>query len=104
MDGFKERIISKLQTDQRKEVADATGKDMYYVIASIVNEEILPHWQLTQKKYIEKSCKQVYYLSMEFLVGSLLESNLLNCGMLEQSNQALKQLGFDPDNYICPRT
>ncbi|MBO0602842.1 glycogen/starch/alpha-glucan phosphorylase [Sporosarcina sp. E16_3] len=101
VDGFKERIISKLQTDQRKEVADATGKDMYYVIASIVNEEILPHWQLTQKKYIEKSCKQVYYLSMEFLVGSLLQSNLLNCGMLEQSNQALKQLGFDPDTIYA---
>ncbi|WP_186672519.1 glycogen/starch/alpha-glucan phosphorylase [Sporosarcina sp. BP05] len=101
VDGFKERIISKLQTDQRKEVADATGKDMYYVIASIVNEEILPHWQLTQKKYIEKSCKQVYYLSMEFLVGSLLESNLLNCGMLEQSNEALKQLGFDPDTIYA---
>ena len=101
VDEFKERIISKLQTDNRKEVADATGKDIYYVIASIVNEEILPHWQLTQKRYIEKSCKQVYYLSMEFLVGSLLESNLLNCGMLEQSNEALKQLGFDPDTIYA---
>ncbi len=101
MDKFKERIISKLQTDKRKEVADATGKDIYYVMASIVNEEILPHWQLTQKRYIEKSCKQVYYLSMEFLVGSLIESNLLNCGMLEQSNEALKQLGFDPDTIYA---
>lgn len=97
MGEFKKRIISKLRTDKRKEITDATGKDIYYVIASIVNEEILPHWQLTQKRYIEKSCKQVYYLSMEFLVGSLIESNLLNCGMLEQSNEALKQLGFDPD-------
>lgn len=98
---FKERIICKLQTDQRKEVMDATGKDIYYVIASIVNEEILPHWQLTRKRYNENRCKQVYYLSMEFLVGSLLESNLLNCGMLEQSNEALKQLGFDPDNIYA---
>ena len=101
MDEFKERIISKLQTDKGKEVEDATGKDIYYVIASIVNEEILPHWQLTQKRYNEKSCKQVYYLSMEFLVGSLIESNLLNCGMLEQSNEALKQLGLDPDNIYA---
>lgn len=101
MDKFKERIISKLQTDKRKEVADASAKDIYYVIASIVNEEILPHWQLTQKRYIEKSCKQIYYLSMEFLVGSLIESNLLNCGVLEQSNAALKQLGFDPDTIYA---
>ena len=101
MDEFKERIISKLQAENRIEVADATGKDMFYAVASIVNEEILPHWQSTQKKYNEKSCKQVYYLSMEFLVGSLLESNLLNCGLLEQSNEALKQLGFDPDHIYA---
>ncbi|WP_421101485.1 glycogen/starch/alpha-glucan phosphorylase [Sporosarcina psychrophila] len=101
VDEFKERIISKLQTDKSKDVADATNKEIYYVIASIVNEEILPHWQSTKKRYNEKSCKQVYYLSMEFLVGSLIESNLLNCGMLEQSNEALKQLGFDPDNIYA---
>ena len=34
-------------------------------------------------------------------MGSLLESNLLNCGMLEQSNEALKQLGFDPDKIYA---
>ncbi|MBS4202525.1 glycogen/starch/alpha-glucan phosphorylase [Lederbergia citrea] len=98
---LKERIVNKLKTDKGIDILDAQNKDIYYVIASIVNEEIMPHWLETQKKYKEKNCKQVYYLSMEFLVGRLLESNLLNCGMLEHSNQALTELGLNPEQIYA---
>ena len=100
-DELKAKIISKLKADFGKELEDAQNKDIYYVIASIVNEKIIPNWLRTQKKYQEKKCKQVYYLSMEFLVGSLLESNLLNCGMLELSNQVLINLGLDPEKVYA---
>ncbi|MCM3113396.1 glycogen/starch/alpha-glucan phosphorylase [Lederbergia lenta] len=98
---FKERIIDKLKSDYVKDIHEACENDIYYIISSIVNEEILPQWHATQQKYKEKNCKQVYYLSMEFLVGSLLESNLLNCGLLEQSNQALEMLGFKPEKIYA---
>ncbi|MBS4175965.1 glycogen/starch/alpha-glucan phosphorylase [Lederbergia citrea] len=98
---LKERIVNKLKTDKGIDILDAQNKDIYYVIASIVNEEIMPHWLETQKKYKEKNCKQVYYLSMEFLVGRLLESNLLNCGMLEHSNQALIELGLNTEQIYA---
>ena len=55
MDEFKEQIISQnYKQKQEKKLQDATDKDIYYVIASIVNEEILPHWQWTQKRNIEE--------------------------------------------------
>ncbi|MEK3887643.1 glycogen/starch/alpha-glucan phosphorylase [Bacillus sp. FSL K6-3431] len=95
VDEFIERVKYKLKKDFGKDVKDAVENDIYYAISSIVNEEIMPQWLETKQKYKEKNCKQMYYLSMEFLVGSLIESNLLNCGLLEQSNQALKRLGFD---------
>lgn len=98
---FKERIIDKLKTDYAKDIEEARENDIYYIISSIVNEEIMPQWHATQQKYKEKNCKQVYYLSMEFLVGSLLESNLLNCGLLEQSNQALELIGFKPEKIYA---
>src|SRR5699024_11113662 len=67
-------------------------------LSSIVNEEIMPQWQQTREKYKEKQTKQVYYLSMEFLIGSLLKSNLLNAGLLDIADKVLGQLGFDPES------
>lgn len=97
VDQLKEKLIKKLVTEQRIELKDASDRDIYYALSSIVNEEIMPAWLETKNKYEEKNCKQVYYLSMEFLIGSLLKSNLLNAGFLEISNEVLKQLGYDPE-------
>jgi glycogen phosphorylase len=97
VDEFIDKIGHKLKQETGKDLQDARNSDIYYVIAAIVNEEMMPQWEATKKKYEEKMNKQVYYLSMEFLIGSLLKSNLLNCGMLDISNQALQKLGFSPE-------
>jgi starch phosphorylase len=97
VDGFIEKICERLKRESGKEIADANNRDIYYGIAAIVNEEVIPQWEATKQKYEKKMNKQVYYLSMEFLIGSLLKSNLLNCGMLGIANQAIERLGFSPE-------
>ncbi|GGM19029.1 alpha-1,4 glucan phosphorylase [Paraliobacillus quinghaiensis] len=77
---------------------EVTNNDLYYVVCEIVNEEINQDWAKTEKTYKQEQPKQVYYLSMEFLIGRLLESNLLNLGMREVCNDALKQLNLSPED------
>jgi starch phosphorylase len=98
---FIEKIKTKLKKRTGKNIEDAHHKDIYGVITSIVNAEIKPHWLETKQIYQTASNKQVYYLSMEFLIGSLLESNLLNCGLLDLSNEAMKKLGFNPSKVYA---
>ncbi|MCR1835740.1 glycogen/starch/alpha-glucan phosphorylase [Oceanobacillus caeni] len=94
---LKEKLKKKLITEKGVEVSTASNKDIYYALASIVNDEIMPKWYETIKRYQDKNLKQVYYLSMEFLIGRLLESNLLNSGLLNIAKEALEDLGFSSE-------
>ena len=61
----------------------------------------MPQWEETKKKYEKKMNKQVYYLSMEFLIGSLLKSNLLNCGMLRYFESSARKTRFNPEEVYA---
>ncbi|WP_068677418.1 glycogen/starch/alpha-glucan phosphorylase [Oceanobacillus sp. Castelsardo] len=98
---LKERLKKKLITEKGVEVSTASNKDVYYALSSIVNDEIMPNWFETTKRYQENNSKQVYYLSMEFLIGRLLESNLLNCGMLDIAKETLEDLGFNSEHVFA---
>ncbi|WP_087974360.1 glycogen/starch/alpha-glucan phosphorylase [Oceanobacillus rekensis] len=98
---LKKTIVKKLIADKGIEIKDATSKDIYYVLSSIVNVEVEQQWFHTRKKYNDEKSKEVYYLSMEFLIGRLLESNLLNCGMLDETKEALGQIGFDYEEVFA---
>jgi glycogen phosphorylase len=88
----------KLQTG--KEIEKATNKDIYYALTSIVNEIIIKHWAQTKTVYAKTKRKQLYYLSMEFLIGRLLKNNLVNTGLFEIAREATEKLGFDLNEII----
>ena len=50
---------------------------------------------MTNKYYEENQCKEVYYFSIEFLLGRLLNTNLINLDMKEICKEALKDLNID---------
>lgn len=49
----------------------------------------------TQQAYFEKDVKVVCYLSVEYLKGRHLQKNLVNVGLWDRAEQALKELGLD---------
>ncbi|WP_227937923.1 glycogen/starch/alpha-glucan phosphorylase [Alkalihalobacillus deserti] len=93
-------LKEKLTSSYGKSLEDATTKEMFQSICLTMKESIHANWQMTQQTYIEKESKQVYYFSMEFLLGRLVESNLLNMGMLNLYKETLTALGFDPEEVF----
>ncbi|WP_413374666.1 glycogen/starch/alpha-glucan phosphorylase [Alkalihalobacillus sp. 1P02AB] len=97
---FVQSFIDKLTTTFGKTVVEATNKEAYQTVSLLLKDIILRKWQKTQNQQSEQDEKQMYYFSMEFLLGRLIESNLLNAGLLSTCEEGLKELGFNSDEVF----
>ena len=93
---FKKRIKSLFGIS----ISDASNTEKYTAIAMMIREEIAESWVDTNIHYLKEKTKQVYYFSLEFLVGKFLEQNLIYIGALDVCKQGLKELGLDFEE-IC---
>ncbi len=57
---------------------DATPREQYEAAASSLRDLLTQRWLKTKQTHNRRNPKQVYYLSMEFLIGRSLTNNLAN--------------------------
>ncbi|WP_096201547.1 glycogen/starch/alpha-glucan phosphorylase [Bacillus sp. FJAT-45350] len=100
-DKFKEAFIEKLETSFGKTLQSASPMEIYQTIGSLVKEKINRNWLDTNEQYHNNQEKQVYYFSMEFLLGRLTESNLLNTGTLTICKEGLEDLGINVEEVFA---
>ena len=94
------RLVEQIKQQTGKNAGNAEKKDVYYALTAVVNERILQDWKKTKETYEKEQHKQLYYLSMEFLIGRLLKNNLYYCGMYEAAKVAVHKLGFDINDIL----
>lgn len=92
---FKKAFIEKVQTLFGQSLDESSTADKYVALSTLIREIISKRWYQSNQQYRLSKEKQVYYFSMEFLLGRLLGSNLFNLGMTDVCVQGLKELGID---------
>ena len=92
---IKESIVGKLQRYYGLTVAEANTQQIYRAVASTVRDQIMKKWMDSRMRNRELSRKQVYYLSMEYLLGRSLNTNVMNLCNEDNYAQALKELNID---------
>jgi starch phosphorylase len=77
------------------DIKDATEQQMFKALCLVVRDLLVQKRKKFHDKYRKNGDKQVYYMSMEFLVGTSLRNNLYNLGVEDEFSKAVKSCGFD---------
>ncbi len=80
-----------------REIDELTENEIYQTVAAVAKTNISENWIKTNKAYMEREEKQIYYFSIEFLMGRLLKSNLINLGIEEAVREALGDFKLNLD-------
>jgi glycogen phosphorylase len=67
----------------------ATEYDYYQALSLAVKDRLVRKWLRTQHTYRERDAREVYYLSMEFLMGRLLATTLINLDFYDECRSVL---------------
>lgn len=94
-DSLKKDYRRKFLEINGKDLEDGTKKQQYEALGGLVRDYVAEEWLNTNNKYKETGEKQVYYFSMEFLLGRLLGDALMNLGIRETCREALADLNID---------
>ncbi|TXT20188.1 MAG: glycogen/starch/alpha-glucan phosphorylase [bacterium] len=72
----------------------------YQALALALRDRLMERWKRTRYAYEMKDARHAYYLSLEFLMGRTLGNALLNLGLDEVAQPALRRLGLDLEEMI----
>ncbi|MDQ0196900.1 glycogen/starch/alpha-glucan phosphorylase [Neobacillus ginsengisoli] len=92
---FKETFLKRLEMLYGKSFSESSERDHYQTLGNMIREYVSNDWIKTNESYLAGKEKQVYYLSIEYLLGKLLRQNLINLGIEDTVQQGLHELGID---------
>ena len=94
-DNFKENFAFFMMVKYAKKVEDSNAIEKYTVLSSMIMAYCTDRWQQTKGYIRNTKAKNLYYFSLEFLVGRLLTNNLLSIGVYDVVKKGLEELDTD---------
>ncbi|VAW82837.1 Glycogen phosphorylase [hydrothermal vent metagenome] len=73
----------------------ANNRSWYQSLTYVIRDKLLDRWYHCANEYNKKGTRRVYYLSLEFLLGRLLQNALINLDCEKEIRHALLKLGLD---------
>ncbi|AQM60545.1 glycogen/starch/alpha-glucan phosphorylase [Clostridium baratii] len=92
---FKKDFEEKFINMYAKNLDEGSNLEKYEALGTLVREYATRNWIKTKNDYRNFKEKQVYYFSMEFLLGRLLGDSLLNLGIGDILKDGLEELNIN---------
>ncbi|MCL2392211.1 MAG: glycogen/starch/alpha-glucan phosphorylase [Oscillospiraceae bacterium] len=93
---FSTLFIDKLESLRGVSLEDAAPDDFYIALSYLIRDQIMKQKaQTALQTYKQDKKKQVYYFSLEFLLGRMLERNIMALGLSKVAEETLRDIGLD---------
>lgn len=97
---FRKAFEDKFVEIEGKSYKEGTRWEHYHVLVLMLRNHISQDIKRTNERYNREGLKQVYYFSMEFLIGRLLSYYLMNLGYSQVVYEGLKDLDLNLEDLI----
>lgn len=97
-ESFKQALKAEVASRYGRDFEDAFDEERYLALGALINRHAGINWKETKKQIRDNGNKQLYYFSMEFLMGRLMVNNLMNMGIYDVVREGLADLGVDLHN------
>ncbi len=94
---LKQELLSRLRTQFNVTPSEASDKQVYQVLSAMIVEILREKRQSFINKCHSNGRKQIYYLSMEFLMGRSLKTSLYNLELVEDISKILGEYDINLD-------
>jgi starch phosphorylase len=94
---FKDAVLNKLTLAVGKDASSATDRDWFVATTLSLRDRVIHRWLEVDRENLARGRKRIYYLSLEFLIGRLLNDVAGNLLMSDVVHRALGDLGVNFD-------
>jgi starch phosphorylase len=92
---LKSDVLRHLTFTLGKDAPNASVYDWRMALSYSIRDRIVGPWFTSTRRTWDEDRKRVYYLSMEFLIGRLLEDAMVNLGLYEIAAETMADYGQD---------
>ena len=97
---LRDEILHHVTYSMGKDAEHASVYDWRMALSLALRDRVVEPWFAATRKTWDQGHKRVYYLSMEFLIGRMLEDAAINLGLRASCRAAIEGLGLDWDAVV----
>jgi starch phosphorylase len=91
---LQQEIVDHIKHTLGRTVKTIDAFGVYQATAASLRARMIDRWNRTQEAYESSGCRQIAYISLEFLLGRAMTNALYNMGLTGQYADSLRDLGF----------
>ncbi|WP_040305340.1 glycogen/starch/alpha-glucan phosphorylase [Ahrensia sp. R2A130] len=97
---LQDEVLRHLHLSLATDEANASDRDWRLALSLAIRDQAVKPWLESESRAKESGAKRVYYLSMEFLMGRLIEDLITNLRIEDAARNAMAALGQDYDSLV----